>query len=112
MQKKQIVNMNQPLISIMLCSYNSAQFIKDAINSVLAPYFHVSLRYAFEKRGVMRNPDDPTSLIPHITEQDFHRLQAEGIVSGGMLPKLENALQAIRQGVAEVRIGETVIAAQ
>lgn len=39
MQKKQIVNMNQPLISIMLCSYNSAQFIKDAINSVLAQSF-------------------------------------------------------------------------
>ena len=90
----------------------NADTMAQTVACALAPYFHVSLRYAFEKRGVMRNPDDPTSLIPHITEQDFHRLQAEGIVSGGMLPKLENALQAIRQGVAEVRIGETVIAAQ
>ena len=75
----------------------------------LAPYCKVSLRYAFEKRGVMRDPDDPATLIPHITEADFRQLCADGIIQGGMIPKVENALQAIRQGVSEVLIGETKI---
>jgi acetylglutamate kinase len=77
----------------------------------LAPYFQVTLRYAFEKRGVMRDPDDPSSLIPQITEADFQRLRTEGIVSGGMLPKLENAFEAIRNGVHQVEIGDTTITA-
>ena len=75
----------------------------------LAPYFEVTLKFAFEKRGVLRDPDDEDSVILHINEEDFHRLQDEGIVQGGMVPKLENAFQAIHQGVSRVVIGETVI---
>lgn len=75
----------------------------------LAPYFEVTLKFAFEKRGVLRNPDDEDSVILHITEEDFHRLLDEGVVQGGMIPKLENAFQAIHEGVSRVVIGETVI---
>lgn len=87
----------------------NADTMAQTVACALAPYFSVTLRYHFEKRGVLRDPDDPTSLIPHISSDDFLRLQADGIVSGGMIPKLENALQSIRQGVARVQIGETVI---
>ena len=87
----------------------NADTMAQTVACALAPYFTVTLRYAFEKRGVMRDPDDPASFIPHITEADYHRLRAEGIVSGGMLPKLENAFQAIRQGVHQVKIGETIL---
>lgn len=87
----------------------NADTMAQTVACALAPYFSVTLRYHFEKRGVLRDPDDPTSLIPHITPDDFLRLRADGTVSGGMIPKLENALQAIRQGVARVQIGETVI---
>jgi len=87
----------------------NADTMAQTVACALAPYYRVSLRYAFEKRGVMRDPDDPSTLIPHITEADFERLKADGIVSGGMVPKVENALQAIRQGVGEVLIGETRI---
>lgn len=89
----------------------NADTMAQTVACALAPQFQVSLRYHFEKRGVLRNPDDPESLIPRITEADFGRLQAEGIVSGGMLPKLQNAFEAIRQGVSEVKIGETSITA-
>ena len=75
----------------------------------LAPYFEVTLKFAFEKRGVLRDPDNEDSVILHINEEDFHRLQDKGIVQGGMVPKLENAFQAIHQGVSRVVIGETVI---
>ncbi|MBO4613022.1 MAG: acetylglutamate kinase [Bacteroidaceae bacterium] len=89
----------------------NADTMAQTVACALAPQFSVSLRFAFEKRGVMGNPDDPSSFIPHITEQDFQQLRAQGIVSGGMLPKLENAFQAIHQGVSEVLIGETLITA-
>ena len=87
----------------------NADTMAQTVACALAPYYKVSLRYAFEKRGVMRDPDDPATLIPHITEADFRQLCADGIIQGGMIPKVENALQAIRQGVSEVLIGETKI---
>lgn len=87
----------------------NADTMAQTIACSLVPHFTVSLRFAFEKQGVMGNPDDPTTFIPHITEELFAQLRADGTISGGMLPKLENALQALRQGVAEVRIGQTVI---
>jgi acetylglutamate kinase len=44
-----------------------------------------------------------------ITHADFEHLKADGTISGGMLPKIENALAAVEAGVKEVIIGETVI---
>lgn len=70
----------------------------------LSPKFEVRLMYCFEKKGVLRNPDDDDSVIPAITSGDFPKLVDEGIVSGGMLPKLDNSFQAIRAGVREVII--------
>ncbi len=89
----------------------NADTMAQTVACALAPNFEVTLRYAFEKRGVMRDPDNPESLITEITETDFQRLQADGTVSGGMIPKLQNALQAIHQGVTQVVIGETIIKA-
>ena len=50
------------------------------------------------------NPDDDESVIPAITAAEFPQLVADGVVSGGMLPKLENAFEAISNGVKEVVI--------
>lgn len=70
----------------------------------LASRYDVTLVFCFEKPGVLADPDDDTSLIPVITRQDFARLAADGTVSGGMLPKLENAFSAISAGVSRVNI--------
>lgn len=70
----------------------------------LAACYDVTLVYCFEKPGVLADPDDDTSLIPVITRHDFARLAADGTVSGGMLPKLENAFSAISAGVSRVNI--------
>lgn len=75
----------------------------------LVPYFAVTLIYYFEKRGVLLNPDDDDSVIPVITRADFQRLVAEGIVSDGMIPKLQNAFSALDKGIARVFINETEI---
>ena len=70
----------------------------------LAPFFEVTLIYSFEKKGVLANPDDEESVIPTITHDDFERLKADGTISGGMIPKIENALAAVDAGVERVII--------
>ena len=64
----------------------------------------VSLVYCFEKKGVLLNPDDNDSVIADIDQEKYARLKADGIVSKGMIPKLDNAFAALAQGVKEVRI--------
>ena len=64
----------------------------------------MTLIFSFEKKGVLRNPDDDDSVIPTITRADFIKYKDDGTISGGMLPKIENALAAIDAGVKEVII--------
>ena len=70
----------------------------------LAPYFDVTLIFAFEKAGVLQDPDDDTSVIPVINRDLYHQYVEKGIISGGMMPKIENALAAIEAGVKRVII--------
>ena len=78
----------------------------------------VQLTFCFEKAGVLSNPDDESSLIARITPETYTQLKADGIISGGMIPKIDNAFAAIEHGVQSVRIthasnlqGGTVISA-
>jgi len=64
----------------------------------------VQLTFCFEKAGVLSNPDDESSLIPRITRESYTQLKADGIISGGMIPKIDNAFAAIEHGVQSVRI--------
>ena len=64
----------------------------------------VQLTFCFEKAGVLSNPDDESSLIPRITRESYTQLKANGIISGGMIPKIDNAFAAIEHGVQSVRI--------
>lgn len=70
----------------------------------LAERYDVTLVYCFEHAGVLVEADREDSVIPRITRPDFERLKAEGVVSGGMLPKLENCLAAVDAGVKRVVI--------
>ncbi|KXB82757.1 acetylglutamate kinase [Prevotella sp. DNF00663] len=82
----------------------NADTIAGETAKALAVKYDVTLMYCFEKKGVLSNPDDDDSVIPVITRQDFIRYVADGIVAGGMIPKLENALVAIEAGVSSVII--------
>ena len=64
----------------------------------------VQLTFCFEKAGVLREADDESTLIPCITRESYKQLLADGIVSGGMIPKIDNAFAAIEHGVQSVRI--------
>lgn len=70
----------------------------------LAAHYDVTLIYCFEFPGVMRNPEEADSLIPTITRESYRSLLADGTVSGGMIPKMDNAFNAIDNGVSEVII--------
>lgn len=82
----------------------NADTIASETAKALAPYYEVTLIFSFEKKGVLSNPDDDNAVIPVITHEDFIKYKADGIISGGMLPKVENALSAIDAGVSRVII--------
>lgn len=70
----------------------------------LAPYYDVTLIFCFEKAGVLADANDDSSVIPAINHDDFSRYVADGTISGGMIPKIENALAAVDAGVERVII--------
>lgn len=82
----------------------NADTIASETAKALAPYYDVTLIFCFEKKGVLSNPDDDESVIPIITRANFIIYKADGTISGGMLPKIENALSAIDAGVGKVII--------
>lgn len=84
----------------------NADTIAGEAAKALSSFFDVTLVYCFERKGVLRDENDENSVIETITCPDFEQLVAEGIVQGGMIPKLENAFQAIDAGVSEVVITE------
>lgn len=76
-----------------------------AVAVAMAARFEAQLIYCFEKKGVLTNVADDNSVLPHIAWSEYEALKTAGIVSEGMIPKLDNAFAAIRQGVHCVVIG-------
>jgi acetylglutamate kinase len=83
----------------------------DTIASVLAvalsKHFQIRLIYCFEKKGVLKSMDDENSVINLIDTNSFKKLKDQKILFDGILPKLENAFDAINNGVNEVLIGSS-----
>ena len=82
----------------------NADTIAGETSKALAQIFDVSLIYCFEKKGVLMNESDDDSVIPQINKAEFERLVEQGVIQGGMIPKLENAFNSIDAGVKEVII--------
>ena len=82
----------------------NADTIAGETAKALARHFDVTLVFCFEKKGVLRNADDDESVIPVITPDLFRQYVDEGVIQGGMIPKLENAFSAVDAGVKQVII--------
>lgn len=82
----------------------NADTMASAVAAALASEYKVTLIFCFEKKGVLSNPDDDDSVIPSISPEDFSRLKAEGIITDGMIPKLDNGFDALYKGVSQIRI--------
>lgn len=82
----------------------NADTIAGETAKALAQAFDVTLVYCFEKKGVLRDENDDDSVIPVITPELFRQYVAEGVIQGGMIPKLENSFSAVEAGVSQVII--------
>ena len=87
-----------------LLNTNADTIASEVAQALAAEGMEVTLMYCFEHAGVLTDPDDEESVIPLITRADFTRLKADGILTGGMVPKVENALSAVDRGVRKVII--------
>ncbi len=96
-----------PVISTVGCdkqgnTYNingdtAAAFIAGALNAE-------RLIMMTDIAGLLRDKDDPSTLISEVTVSEARELQKEGIISGGMIPKVECCIEAIEKGVSNVII--------
>ena len=82
----------------------NADTIAGEAAKALSKLFEVTLVYCFEKKGVLLNELDEESVIDYLTPVLFEKYVAEGVINGGMIPKLENSFEAINAGVKQVVI--------
>ena len=82
----------------------NADTIAGEVAKALARHFEVTLVFCFEKKGVLANEADDESVIPTLMPDLFKAYVDNGTIQGGMIPKLENAFEALRAGVKQVVI--------
>jgi acetylglutamate kinase len=80
----------------------NADTIASVIAQALSSKYDVELLYCFDKEGVLEDVENPESVIKNISEEEFSVLKNEGKLHKGILPKLENALGAIKNNVNKV----------
>ena len=84
----------------------NADTIAQEVAKAMSCKYDVRLIYSFEKKGVLLDVNDESSVIPKINGTYYQELKAKQLIFAGMLPKLENAFSALQQGVGQVIIGK------
>jgi acetylglutamate kinase len=82
----------------------NADTIASELACELSNHFKVYLFYCFEKKGVFVDPNDESTIIYDLSMPLFNQYNAEGVISDGMIPKLENGFRAKMKGVQEILI--------
>ncbi len=82
----------------------NADTIAGEAAKALAKHFEVTLVYCFEKKGVLQDENDDESVIDCLTPALYNGYVADGVISGGMIPKLDNSFEALNAGVKQVVI--------
>lgn len=82
----------------------NADTIARSVASGMAGIREVTLTFCFEMPGVLRDVNNPDSVISVISKNDYSALVEQGIIAGGMLPKIDNAFDSISHGVKTVSI--------
>ncbi|GGH07305.1 acetylglutamate kinase [Sphingobacterium alkalisoli] len=86
----------------------NADTIASSLALALSELYETSLIYCFEKNGVLTDISDEDSVIESINVESFEKLKSQGVISEGMIPKLDNAFNAISKGVKNVYIGNAL----
>lgn len=84
----------------------NADTIAREIAKALTSLYEVNLVYCFEKKGVLMDANDETTVIPIINPEQYQQLRSEQKIFAGMIPKLDNAFAALSSGVKKVIIGK------
>ena len=82
----------------------NADTVAYSLAAAMSRKYDTTLYYCFEKEGVLKDVSDPESLIPSINREESEAYKLQGIIAGGMIPKIDNSFHAIEQGVSEVII--------
>jgi acetylglutamate kinase len=85
----------------------NADTIASTLAIALSKKYEVQLNFCFEKKGVLEDVSDDDSVIKTITPATYKHYLGEGIISKGMIPKLDNAFEAITKGVKSVVIAHS-----
>ena len=82
----------------------NADTIAYSVATGLSDSYITSLYYCFEKEGVLKDINNPDSLIETMNLEECEVYKKEGIIADGMIPKMENSFKSISNGVSEVVI--------
>lgn len=82
----------------------NADTIAYSVATGLSNNYNTSLYYCFEKEGVLKDINNPDSLIATMSFEECEVYKENGIIVDGMIPKMDNSFKAIRNGVSEVII--------
>ena len=96
-----------PVITPLACDQNGAVYNINADMAaceIAAEMKVQKLVFLSDVPGVLRDPKDPATLISEIHCGEVERLIHEGVISGGMIPKLRSAVEAIKAGVGQVHL--------
>ena len=89
-----------------LLNTNADTIATETAKALAAAGHRVRLDYCFEFPGVLHDVADRDSLIAELTPDTYAKLRTEGVIGGGMIPKLDNAFRAVAAGVDRVVIGD------
>ena len=84
----------------------NADTVTSELAIAFAKLYQVELYYCFEKDGVLLDVNDANSVIEDINTTNYATLKADGIITDGMLPKLDNCFYAISNHVYKVCLGK------
>lgn len=82
----------------------NADTIAAQLAAALAPDYELTLKFCFEKPGVLAKPEDDTSAFTFLSESEYIVQQKNGSITAGMIPKLDNAFVAKKSKVRKVFI--------
>ena len=85
----------------------NADTMASELAKTLAMDYKVQLAFCFEKKGVLKDPEDDNSVIDTLDTELFQEYKSEGIISDGMIPKLDNGFAALKRGVDKIVISNT-----